>query len=64
MAYQFHVIFNAHVYIFFNFQVVPPKEYVARKIGYDVDRMDIRIKRPILQKVVGQNGIKGKLRTK
>lgn len=39
-------------------KVIPPKEWVARKSGYDLDQLaDFRIKSPIEQRVEGKEGI-------
>lgn len=39
------------------FQVIPPPEYVPRKIGYDLDRLKITIPAPIEQIVSGKQGV-------
>ncbi|XP_055692241.1 uncharacterized protein LOC129795185 [Lutzomyia longipalpis] len=38
-------------------KVVPPVEWVPRKAGYDIDKMNITIPAPICQAVAGKNGL-------
>lgn len=40
-----------------NLQVIPPKEWVPRKQGYDLDSIPITIPAPICQVVAGKNGL-------
>lgn len=46
-----------YIFISFQLQVIPPKEYVPRKSGYDVDKIDITIPAPITQIVSGKQGL-------
>lgn len=43
--------------IFVNRQVIPPKDWVPRKKGYDVDNIPITIPTPICQVVTGKEGV-------
>ena len=38
-------------------QIIPPKEYVPRKRGYNVEQLDVIIPAPICQVVTGKQGI-------
>lgn len=38
-------------------QVIPPKEWVPRKSGYDIDKIDLTIPAPITQIVSGKQGL-------
>jgi jumonji domain-containing protein 2 len=38
-------------------QIIPPKEWVPRKEGYDLDKLNIKIPDPIQQVVTGNRGI-------
>ncbi|KAJ6647124.1 putative lysine-specific demethylase 4B [Pseudolycoriella hygida] len=38
-------------------KVIPPKEWVPRKAGYDLDSIDVTIPAPICQVVSGKNGL-------
>jgi [histone H3]-trimethyl-L-lysine9/36 demethylase len=48
----FFLIFYA-----FHLQIVPPKEWVTRKKGYDVNQIRINIPGPLTQVVSGKQGL-------
>lgn len=41
----------------FLFQIIPPKEWVPRAKGYDLNDIDIKIPAPICQVVTGKQGL-------
>jgi [histone H3]-trimethyl-L-lysine9/36 demethylase len=53
----FDFLLNIFPLIFIFVQVVPPKEWVSRKSGYDLNKLRVTIPAPITQVVSGKQGL-------